>query len=118
MSETPSADFDATDRERMPVPVVIEPPGAGTISNSLRALCKGLLGRGPEHIRLWFIQPDTVVMLLTGTLTASECSLLEIGQPAAVLATRIALYHALEPELRTVLEQELHRKTKAFIPGL
>ncbi|HEX4008619.1 MAG TPA: Na-translocating system protein MpsC family protein [Solirubrobacteraceae bacterium] len=118
MSETFSADFDATDRERATAPTVIAPPGAATICNSLRAVYKRLLGRGPKDVRLWFLQPDTIIMLLAGTLTASERSLLDVGQPAIVLAARIALYDALEPELRTILEQELHRKTKAFIPGI
>lgn len=118
MSDLSAPDSDAVDLGDPATPTVITPPGSLTIRNKLRAAHKRLFGRGPTDIRVWFVQPDTIVMLLTGTLTASERSLLDIDRPASVTAARNALYEALEPELRVILEQELHRKTKAFTAGI
>ena len=118
MSKLPSPEFDVVDLGGAAPPTVIAPPGSPTIRNKVRAVHKRLFGRGPKDVRLWFLQPDTIVMLLAGTLSPSERSLVHIGRHASVLAARNALHEALEPELRVILEQELHRKTKAFIAGI
>ena len=69
-------------------------------------------------MRLWFVRPGTVVILLSGTLTTFERSLVAAGQPGTVLEWRRTVHDLLEPELRTLVEQELHRRTSAFVAGM
>ncbi len=118
MSEISSGQFDVPARDSVAAPTAIVPPGSATICNSLGAAYKRLLGRGPQDIRLWLLQPDTILILLVGTQTTSERTLVETGRVDDVLAGRNALHGLLEPDLRTILEQELHRRTNAFIAGM
>lgn len=89
-----------------------------TLTNELGAACKRLWGRGPEHAQVLFAGEDTVVVLLNGTLTDAERSLLAVHHDRVVTAARAALHAALEPEIRVILERNLGREIEAFIPGI
>jgi uncharacterized protein YbcI len=94
-----------------------EPGPLLQLANEIRRLHKQAIGRGPADVRVLPAGP-VVLVLLEGTLTPAETSLLRIGRHDCVLTARHALYEALEPDLRTIVERGLGRRTVGFMPGV
>lgn len=88
------------------------------MTNEMRAACKRLWGRGPEHAQVLFADESTVLVLLTGILTEAERTLLAADRETVVTSARAALHEALEPEIRAILETNTGRDTRAFISGV
>lgn len=89
-----------------------------TMTNEMRAACKRVWGRGPEHVQVLCADENTVVVLLTGILTEAERTLLTVDRDTVVSSVRAALHDALEPEIRDILETNTGRDTHAFISGV
>jgi len=94
------------------------PSPSVTMANEMRAACKRAWGRGPTYAQVLYAGEDTIVVLLTGVLTHAERTLLAIARDRVVRSARAALHQALEPEIRTILETNTGRETRAFIPGV
>ena len=88
------------------------------ISNATVRLYKAAFGRGPTHARARFAGPDTLVVLLQGTLTVSERRLAALGEHERLRAHRLLLHQVVEDEIRSVVEQILQRPTLSLISGL
>ena len=89
-----------------------------TMTNEMRAACKRLWGRGPEHAKVLFADEFTVVVLLTGILTEAERTLLAADRDTVVTSARAALHAPLEPEIRAILQANTGRDTRAFMSGV
>jgi uncharacterized protein YbcI len=89
-----------------------------TAANEIRALYKRATGRGPEQARVWLAGPDAVLVLLAGTLSVAEQSLIRIGREDSVLTSRWALYRAMEDEIRALLARLVGRRILGFAPGV
>jgi uncharacterized protein YbcI len=88
------------------------------ISNSIVRLYKEAFGRGPTKARAQFAGPDTLVVILEDSMTVSERYLAAIGEHERLRDMRLFLQHALEDQLRAIVEQNLDRLTVAFIDGV
>ena len=101
--------------EELPVAAVLE---VAAVANGVRAACKRMWGRGPRDVQVLLADPDTVVVLLSGTLTNAERTLLGGERDSTVMSQRAALHEALEPEVRALVEVNLGRQTHAFMSGV
>jgi uncharacterized protein YbcI len=101
--------------EELPVAAALE---ATAVANGVRAACKRMWGRGPRDVQVLLADPDTVVVLLSGTLTNAERTLLGGERDSTVMSQRAALHEALEPEVRALVEVNLGRQTHAFMSGV
>lgn len=114
MRDTAVASTDSP-LEELPVAPGLE---ATAVANGVRAACKRLWGRGPRDVQVLLADRDTVVVLLNGTLTNAERTLLGGERDSTVMSQRAALHEALEPEIRALMEVNLGRETHAFMSGV
>jgi len=81
-------------------------------------LFKDTLGRGPRRGRAHFADPQTLVVLLEGTMTVAERNLAAMGEHKRLRESRMFVQSALEDEARAIVERGLRRPTIAFITGV
>jgi uncharacterized protein YbcI len=84
------------------------------LSNAMVALFKEHLGRGPTHCRT-YLEPDLVVLVLSGGYTAAEQTLFEAGRWHDVRGLRMAWQDAMEMRFVDMIEGLTHRKVRAFL---
>jgi uncharacterized protein YbcI len=80
-------------------------------------LHKQAFGRGPTKASAHFAGADILIVLLADTMTIAERNLLALGEDERSREHRLFLEHALEDEMRSLVERILHRRTIAFVPG-
>jgi uncharacterized protein YbcI len=88
------------------------------IANATVRLYKTAFGRGPTRARARFAGPDTLVVLLQDTMTASERKLAELGEHERLRSHRLLLARTVEDDIRAVVEQILERETLGLISGI
>ena len=88
------------------------------ISNAMVRLHKQAFGRGPTKASAQFAGADILIVLLADTMTTAERNLLALGEDGRLREQRLFLEHALEDEMRSVVERILNRRTIAFVPGI
>jgi uncharacterized protein YbcI len=88
------------------------------IANSIVRLHKQTFGRGPTKANAQFAGTDILIILLADAMTIAERNLLALGEHERLREHRLFLEHALEHEMRSLVERILDRRTIAFIPGL
>jgi uncharacterized protein YbcI len=88
------------------------------IANAVVRLYKEAFGRGPTKARAHFAGPDTLVLVLENSMTTAERNLLVMGEERRLRESRQLFGTALEPQLRTIVEETLGRRTVAFASGL
>lgn len=88
------------------------------ISNATVRLYKETFGRGPTQARARFADPDTVIIILHDTLTASERRLAALGEHERLRAHRLLVHQSVEGELRAIVERILARPILTVITGI
>src|SRR4051794_1943511 len=68
------------------------------LSNAVGHCYRRCMGRGPAEART-FYHPDLVVVVLHGTLTVAERTLVSDGRKDAVRRLRVAMHEAMTAEL-------------------
>lgn len=84
------------------------------VSNAVVRIHKQYYGKGPVKARALLTQ-DVLVVTLEGGLTRHEETLLEHGHTQEVAQGRAALRQAIEPALRSAVEEITHRSVRAFM---
>ncbi len=88
------------------------------VSNAMVGLYKEAFGRGPTKARAQFAGNDMLLVTLESSLTVAERNLVAMGEHQRLREARLFLSHALEDQLRAIVEQALGRKTLAFVCGI
>jgi uncharacterized protein YbcI len=87
---------------------------AADISRAIVQLIRDYTGRGPTQART-IMTPDTVMVLLSDTLTKGERKLIEHGKIDHVLQTRQQVQRMMREDAIAIIELELDRKVIAFM---
>jgi uncharacterized protein YbcI len=87
---------------------------AADISRSIVQLIREYTGRGPTKART-ILNPDTVLVLLSDTLTMGERKLIEHGKLDRVLQTRQEVQRMMGEDAIAMVESVLDRKVIAFM---
>jgi uncharacterized protein YbcI len=84
------------------------------LSNAIVALFKEFLGRGPADCRT-YLEPDLVVVVMTGGYHAAEQTLFEAGKWHEVRQARMSWQDTMESRFVETIERLTHRSVKAFM---
>jgi uncharacterized protein YbcI len=84
------------------------------LSNAIVALFKEHFGRGPADCRT-YLEPDLVVVVMTGGYHAAEQTLFEAGKWHEVRQTRMSWQDTMEVRFVDTIERLTHRTVKAFM---
>jgi uncharacterized protein YbcI len=119
MSIGPDRDGDVTPR----IDAALDPGPVATnplleISNATVRVYKQVFGRGPTYARARFAGADTLVVLLQDSMTATERTLVALGEHGRVREQRQLLRGAVDGEMRAMVERILARRTLALIHGI
>ncbi len=87
---------------------------SAAISNAIVHLHREYLGRGPTKART-SIRDDTIVVLMTDTLTKAEHSLVADGKADEVLSTRHSLQGTMRNDMVSAVERLTGRTVMAFM---
>jgi uncharacterized protein YbcI len=87
---------------------------SASISNAIVHLHHEYLGRGPTKART-SIRDDTIVVLMTDTLTKAEHSLVADGKADEVLKTRHSLQGTMRNDMVSAVERITGRTVMAFM---
>jgi uncharacterized protein YbcI len=87
---------------------------AADVSRSIVGLIRDYTGRGPTQART-IINPDTVMVLLSDTLTKGERKLIEHGKIDHVLQTRQQVQRMMHEDAVAIIESAFDRKVIAFM---
>jgi uncharacterized protein YbcI len=87
---------------------------AANISRAIVQLIRDYTGRGPTQART-IINSDTVMVLLSDTLTKGERKLIEHGKLDHVLQTRQQIQRMMHEDAVAIVESALDRKVIAFM---
>lgn len=88
------------------------------IANATVRLYKETFGRGPTHARTRFAGADTLVVVLQDTMTASERTLVALGEHGRVREQRELLRSVVDEPMRALVERILSRRTLALVNGI
>jgi uncharacterized protein YbcI len=89
-------------------------PLSASISNAIVHLHREYLGRGPTKART-SIRDDTIVVLMSDTLTKAEHSLVADGKSEEVLSTRHSFQRTMRADMVSAVEQLTGRTVQAFM---
>jgi uncharacterized protein YbcI len=78
------------------------------------ALFKEHMGRGPTDCRS-YLEPDLVIVVLSGGYTAAERTLFEAGRWYEVQQARLAWQDSMEVRFVETIERLTHRTVRAFL---
>jgi uncharacterized protein YbcI len=84
------------------------------LSNAIVALFKEHFGRGPADCRT-YLEPDLVVVVMTGGYHAAEQTLFEAGKWHEVRQARMSWQDTMEVRFVDAIEQRTARTVKAFM---
>jgi uncharacterized protein YbcI len=84
------------------------------LANAVVRVHKQLSGKGPTKARA-YLQQDLLVVVLEGGFTRGEQTLQAAGHHRELMHTRLAIQHAGEAELRSVVEAILGRRVRSFM---
>ncbi len=88
------------------------------VSRAMVRLYKEQFGRGPEHVSSHYSGPDTILSLLTNSLSPVERSMLAMGEQARLRDIRTMFQYATEQQFREAVEQATGRRVVAFMSGI
>lgn len=88
------------------------------ISAAMIRLYKDLFGRGPTRARTYWAGPDTVVVFLEDTLTATERNLVRMGEQGRLRDTRMFFQYASIEDFCRPIEAITGRKVRSFLSGI
>jgi uncharacterized protein YbcI len=84
------------------------------LSNAIVGLFKEFYGRGPADCRT-YLEPDLVVVVMTGGYHAAEQTLFEAGRWHEVRSARMSWQDSMEARFIETIERLTHRQVKAFM---
>ena len=84
------------------------------LSNAIVALFKQYAGRGPTDCRT-YLEPDLVIVVLSGGYSAAERTLFEAGRWHEVRQSRMAWQDSMEVRFVDTIERLTQRTVKAFL---
>lgn len=84
------------------------------LSNAIVSLFKEYLGRGPADCRT-YLEPDLVVVVMTGGYHAADQTLFEAGKWHEVRQARMSWQDTMQVRFVDVIERLTHREVKAFM---
>jgi uncharacterized protein YbcI len=84
------------------------------LSNAIVALFKEYYGRGPADCRT-YLEPDLVVVVMTGGYHAAEQTLFEAGKWHQVRSARMSWQDTMEARFVATIERLTRRQVKAFM---
>ena len=84
------------------------------LSNAIVALFKQYHGRGPADCRT-YLEPDLVVVVMTGGYHAAEQTLFEAGKWIEVRQARLSWQDTMHARFVDTIERLTHREVKAFM---
>jgi uncharacterized protein YbcI len=84
------------------------------LSNAIVALFKEHYGRGPADCRT-YLEPDLVIVVMTGGYHAAEQTLFEAGKWHEVRQARMSWQDTMEARFVETIERLTHRGVKAFM---
>jgi uncharacterized protein YbcI len=88
------------------------------IGNAMMRLFKDRFGRGPRRARAEWCGDDAIAVILEGTLTPAEESLLAMGEHQRLRDLRLFFQYATVGALCEPVEQITGRKVRAFVSGI
>ena len=84
------------------------------LSNAIVGLFKEYYGRGPADCRT-YLEPDLVVVVMTGGYHAAEQTLFEAGKWHEVRSARMSWQDSMQSRFVDTIERLTHREVKAFM---
>jgi uncharacterized protein YbcI len=84
------------------------------LSNAIVALFKEFFGRGPADCRT-YLEPDLVVVVMTGGYHAAEQTLFQAGKWHEVRSARMSWQDTMERRFIETIERLTRRQVKAFM---
>jgi uncharacterized protein YbcI len=84
------------------------------LSNAIVGLFKEYFGRGPADCRT-YLEPDLVVVVMTGGYHAAEQTLFEAGKWHEVRQARMSWQDTMQARFIDTIERLTHRTVKAFM---
>jgi uncharacterized protein YbcI len=84
------------------------------LSNAIVALFKEYYGRGPADCRT-YLEPDLVVVVMTGGYHAADQTLFEAGRWYEVRQARMSWQDTMQVRFVEAIERLTRRKVKAFM---
>jgi uncharacterized protein YbcI len=84
------------------------------LSNAIVALFKEYFGRGPADCRT-YLEPDLVVVVMTGGFHAAEQTLFEGGKWHEVREARMSWQDTMQGRFVETIERLTHRRVQAFM---
>ena len=84
------------------------------LSNAIVALFKEYLGRGPSDCRT-YLEPDLVIVVMTGGYHAAEQTLFEAGKWHEVRQARMSWQDTMQARFVETIERLTRREVKAFM---
>jgi uncharacterized protein YbcI len=88
------------------------------VSRAMVGIYKEQFGRGPESARSHYAGPDTIVCLLTDSLSPVEVSMRQMGEAQRLRDIRMLFQYATEDRFRSAVEEITGRRVVSFISGV
>jgi uncharacterized protein YbcI len=88
------------------------------VSRAMVRIYKEQFGRGPESARSHYAGPDTIVCLLTESLSPVEISMRDMGEAQRLRDIRMLFQYATEDRFRGAVEEITGREVLSFISGV
>jgi uncharacterized protein YbcI len=104
----------STQEQSQPTPDGPAPGVLMELSNAMVRLYKEQFGRGPTKARSHWAGPDAIVCLLEDTLTATERSLVRLGEHQRLRDMRMFFQYANIREFCEPVERITGRKVRSF----
>jgi uncharacterized protein YbcI len=114
VSQVTGHDLHPTDAAAMRGSAAHGGPLRQELSNAIVALFKEFFGRGPADCRT-YLEPDLVVVVMTGGYHAAEQTLFEAGKWHEVRSARMSWQDTMEVRFVDTIERLTHRRVKAFM---
>jgi uncharacterized protein YbcI len=93
-------------------------PVLARVSREMMRIYKDQFGRGPEFARSHYAGRDTIVCLLSDSLTPVEKTMRNMGEHQRLRDIRMLFQYATEARFRAAVEEATGRKVVSFISGL
>ena len=107
-------DLDPTDAAALRSSAGHGGPLRQELSNAIVALFKEHFGRGPADCRT-YLEPDLVVVVMTGGYHAAEQTLFEAGKWHEVRQARMSWQDTMQGRFVETIERLTHREVQAFM---
>jgi uncharacterized protein YbcI len=88
------------------------------VTSAMVRIYKEQFGRGPVNARSYFAGPDTVICILSESLTPVELSMREMGEEQRLRDIRMMFQYAAESKFRAAVEEVTDRRVLSFMSAV